>query len=194
MSFRADEINSVACGGKAGVSDVYVAALWGADASFQLAAAGADGLNFHTTSSAPYAVFTSAGAPRPLYYGMRFFSLATAHGGKLLPSSNSLTTHVHAWGTLGDDGAVRVALINLEPATATTAHLWVGARTKATLVRMRAPSITAQTGITLGGQTWDGSNSGKPVGSLVTEPVANDGKTFAVMLGALEAVVVTLPP
>jgi hypothetical protein len=26
------------------------------------------------------------------------------------------------------------------------------------------------------------------------EPVANDGKTFAVMLGALEAVVVTLPP
>jgi hypothetical protein len=72
--------------------------------------------------------------------------------------------------------------------------VWAGGRTKATLVRMHAPSLTSSTGITLAGQTWQGSTDGKPVGQLATEMVPSDGTTFSVMLPALDAVVVTILP
>jgi hypothetical protein len=191
--FRVDELNTVSCGGQAGISDVYASALWSADVSWQLAAVGADGLNFHTASG-PYAVFDASGMARPMYYGMRLFSLGTPGNSKLLPASSSLQTHVDAFATLGEDGAVRVTLINLEQTAGGTVKVWAGGRTRATLVRMRAPSLTSSTGITLAGQSWEGSADGKPVGQEATEMVPSDGTTFSVMLPALNAVVLTISP
>ena len=43
---RVAETNSVACGRADGISNVYAAALCGADVAFQLASIGADGVNF----------------------------------------------------------------------------------------------------------------------------------------------------
>jgi hypothetical protein len=197
MDYRMGEMSSVSCGGADGVSNVYAAALWCADIAFQLAAAGLDGLNFHTP--AYYAVFTldPSGAPvvKPPYYGMRFFSLATASHGRLLPVVVKTPVRVHAWATLGDDGAVRVALINLDKARDTVISLGVPGRSEAaTLVRMKAPSLKARDGLTLGGQTWDGSIDGLPLGTAVSEPVVYDNGDYKVPLPALEAVVVTLTP
>jgi hypothetical protein len=48
--------------------------------------------------------------------------------------------------------------------------------------------------LTLGGQTWDGSTDGTPVGTLDEEPVVLDGNAASVTLAPFEAAVVTLPP
>jgi hypothetical protein len=197
MDYRMGEMSSVSCGGADGVSNVYAAALWCADIAFQLAAAGLDGLNFHTP--AYYAVFTldPSGAPvvKPPYYGMRFFSLATAKHGRLLPIVVKTPVRVHAWATLGEDGIVRVALINLDQTCDTVISLGVPGRSEAaTLVRMKAPSLKARDGLTLGGQTWDGSIDGLPLGTAESEPVAYDNGAYKVPLPALEAVVVSLTP
>ena len=197
LAYRMAEMSSVSCGGADGVSNVYASALWCADIAFQLASAGLDGLNFHTP--AYYAVFTldPSGAPvvKPPYYGMRFFSLATAQHGRLLPVAVKTPVRVHAWATLGDDGAVRVALINLDLTRDTVISLGVPGRSEAaTLVRLRAPALNSRNGLTLGGLTWDGSVDGQPLGTAVSEPVMYDKGAYKVTLPALEAVVVTVAP
>jgi hypothetical protein len=196
-SYRMDELNTVSCGGADGVSNVYAAALWAIDVAFRLADAGLDGLNFHTPGTY-YGVFsyddTGALEVHPLYYGMRFFSLATAQGGQRLPVEINLTRRVRAWATLGQDGAVRVALVNEELEGDDTVRLRVSGRSAAaTLVRLRAPALDARTGLTLGGQTWDGSVDGLPLGDLVTEPAPFEGDAYVISLPALQAVVVTVP-
>jgi hypothetical protein len=192
--YRMGEMNSISCGGADGVSNVYAAALWGADVAFELAAAGLDGLNFHTPAN--YAVFdydNGVLTVRPLYYGMRFFSLATAQQGKLLPVQLATAGRVRAWATLGDDGVVRVALINEDMTNKETIGVRVAGRSgNATLLRLRAPAIDAKTGLTLGGQTWDGSTDGLPLGALTPEAVSRNGDAYVVPLPALEAVVVSI--
>ena len=47
-------MNSVACGGKAGVSDTFASALWALDALFAVARSGADGVNLHMFPRARY--------------------------------------------------------------------------------------------------------------------------------------------
>jgi hypothetical protein len=197
-SYRMGELNSISCGGADGVSNAYVAALWGADVAFQLASAGLDGLNFHTPGTY-YGTFkydeTGALVVLPLYYGMRLFSLATAQYGRLLPVEITIARQIRAWATLGDDGAVRVLLINEELEGDDSMLLRVEGRSgAATLVRLRAPGIDAQTGLTLGGQTWDGSIDGLPIGDFETETLTREGDAYVVPLPALEAVVVTVPP
>ena len=54
---RVDELNSVACRGKAGVSDTFASALWVTDALFSLARAGVDGVNMHTLPDSAYELF-----------------------------------------------------------------------------------------------------------------------------------------
>src|SRR5262249_47263821 len=121
LPFRMGEMNSVSCGGAPGVSDVFAAALWGADVCMQLASVGVDGVNFHGGSPpggvSPYApfVFDADGTPRvrPLYYGLRLFSLATASHGRFLPVKVTTRARVHAFATLGQDGVTRVLLLGL---------------------------------------------------------------------------------
>jgi hypothetical protein len=197
MACRMDEINSVSCGGADGVSNVHASALWGADIAFQLASAGLDGLNFHTPSN--YAVFNfdQSGFPdvRPLYYGMRLFSLATASRGRLLPVKIKVPSKVHAWATLGEDGYVRVALINLNLSGNVNVSLRVPGRSEsASLLRLSAPSLRSRYGLSLGGFTWDGSTDGNPLGMPVSEQVAYNSGSYSVPMHALDAVIVTLAP
>jgi hypothetical protein len=196
VDFRVAELNSVACGGASGVSNVYAAALWSADVAFELASIGAVGLNFHTPGSY-YAVYETASdgtlsSVLPLYYGMRFYSLAVPSGSVLVTASVQTTAIVHAWATLGTDGSVRVALISLDPANGVAVRLAVPGATQASLIRMHAPSLEALSGITLGGQTWDGSDDGNPLGIAATEAPTVQGETMSVSLPSLDAVVVTV--
>ena len=56
-ALRVDELNSVACRGKAGVSDVFASALWVTDALFSLVHARVDGVNLHTLPKSAYQLF-----------------------------------------------------------------------------------------------------------------------------------------
>jgi hypothetical protein len=63
---RVSEINSVPGGGRGGVSNVFAAALWTAQISFEFAAAGAVGLNFHWGNGGLF----SAPGQEPAYIGV----------------------------------------------------------------------------------------------------------------------------
>lgn len=194
VDFRVAELNSVACGGADGVSNVYASALWGADVAFQLAWAGAVGLNFHTPGSY-YAVFTlSSGAltVEPLYYGMRFFSLAVPAGATPVTATVAPSTPtLHAWASVGLDGKTRLALLSLDAATGGTVTLQAPSASGATLTRLHAPAADAKSGLTLGGQTWDGSTDGAPQGTAVAESVIFDQGSATIALPPLDAIVVT---
>jgi hypothetical protein len=194
VDFRVAELNSVACGGADGISNVYAAALWGADVAFQLAWAGAVGLNFHTPGSY-YAVFTLAGGAlsvQPLYYGMRFFSLAVPAGATPVPATvTPPTPGLHAWASVGADGKTRVAILNLDTAAGGTVAVQAPPASGATLIRLHAPAVDAKSGITLGGQTWDGSTDGAPQGTAAAEPVTIDQGSAVIALPPLDAVVLT---
>ncbi|MBV9309936.1 MAG: hypothetical protein JOZ73_03850, partial [Solirubrobacterales bacterium] len=58
IPFRLDEINSVACKGRKGVSDTFASALWALDTLFNMASVSVDGVNFHTLPHAAYELFT----------------------------------------------------------------------------------------------------------------------------------------
>ena len=57
---RVDELNSVACRGRDGVSNTFSSALWMTDALFSLANVGVDGVNVHTLPDSAYQLFTFA--------------------------------------------------------------------------------------------------------------------------------------
>jgi hypothetical protein len=128
-SFRIDEINSVACGGKAGVSDTLASALWALEALSAVARSGADGVNIHTFAGARYGLFTfhRAGTAwsafvRPEYYGLLMFAQAAPPGSRLLSATSTGRTEVRAWGTRATDGRIRVVLITTTSGTRTSSR------------------------------------------------------------------------
>ena len=197
LGLRIAEMNSVSCGGKAGVSDVFAAGLWGVDAMFELASIGAVGVNLHTPSH--YAVFDFDGSGalevRGLYYAMLLFSRATAQQGRWLPVAVQSSLQVRAWGTLGSDGGVRVAIVNEDLQRAAAVGVVVAQRTgQAQLWRLTAPAIDAATDITFGAQTFRGSTDGNPIGSAAGDAVSLVAGAYRVRLTAGSAALLVVPP
>jgi len=161
VALRIDEMNSVSCGGAPGVSNTFVSALWALDAVFQMARVGVDGVNVHTFPKATYELFNFtrphgkwSGYVAPEYYGLLMFAQAAPPGAHLLHTSGALG-NVRAWATSAPDGTVHVVLINDYTAQSRTIAVRIpGAGGAATLERLRAPGISARTGVTLGGQSF----------------------------------------
>jgi hypothetical protein len=168
IPLRADELNSVSCGGARGVSDTFASALWVLDTLFNMARVGVDGVNIHTFHKAiyePFAVSERAGRwsaqVKPLYYGLLMFAQAAPPGARLLPAVYHGPATLRIWSTRARDGQTRVVLINdsrRRPATvAVRPPGGPAANTGATAIRLRAPAATATAGVTLGGQSFDAS-------------------------------------
>lgn len=196
LALRVAEMNSISCGGLAGVSDVFAAGLWGLDAMFQLASIGASGVNLHTPSR--YAVFDydAAGAlqVRGLYYAMLLFSRATAAQGRLLPVTVTSQLQVRAWATLGSDGVVRVAIVNEDLAQPAAVSLTVPPRTaQAWQWQLTAPALTSTTAISFGAQTFEGSVDGTASGPAGGAPVGGGGGAYRLALGPGSAAVLVVP-
>jgi hypothetical protein len=203
VGFRMGEVNTVSCGGAPGVSDTYASALWAAAFAMQMAAVGADGVDFHggalpgDVSHYAAFVYDPAGrlVVRPLYYGMRLASMATAARGRLLPVTVAGATPLRAFATLGADGAVRVLVMNTAGVTVRGVNVSgpLARDGTATLVRLHADTLGATSGVTLGGATWDGSVDGSPSGAVVRETLRRHENGWLTQLAPYEAVVVTLP-
>ncbi len=175
---RVDELNSVACRGRAGVSDTFASALWATDALFALARAGVDGVNIHTLPHTAYELFQFrhrdgrwSARVRPVYYGLQLFAQAAPAGSQLL----TLTRHgsdsgLSAWATRATDGTVRVVVINKDPRRGRSIAIRApaGAGGGVTVERMLAPSVHARGGVTLGGNSYGASTS---TGTLATPKV-----------------------
>jgi hypothetical protein len=196
--FRLDELNSVACAGKRGVSDTFASALWVLDTLFNLRAAGVDGVNIHTLPGAAYQPFSFSrrrsrwvASVKPLYYGLLLFARAFPPGARMLALS-APTGPVKAWATQAPDGHVRVVLINKDPSVGVTVHVELpGGAQDVTAVALRAPALSATTGVTLGGAGFGASTSTGVLPLAPGLPLSPSDGYYTVPLPAGSAVLLT---
>ena len=161
---RLDELNSVACRGKAGVSDTFASALWVTDALFSLARAGVNGVNLHTLPDTAYELFAFSrrdgrweAEVRPVYYGLQLFAQAAPPGARLLAvSRRGADSGLSVWATRAADHRVRVVVINKDQTQDKTVTLRLPAlsATSVTVERMLAPGAGARHGVTIGARTY----------------------------------------
>ena len=205
LPFFIGEGNSVACGGQAGVSDTFAAALWALDALLAHAAIGVARWNWHGCPSGAYTpigyddVTTDVPRVNPLFYGLFAFSTAARGGLALVNASIASTSDlVRAFAGVTAAGEWRVVVLHKDPAAAAAARATVtlpvaaarACAARAALVRLTAPAADATTGVAFGGATWDGSTTGAPSGAPSSEPVAADADgSFAFLVQPASAVV-----
>jgi Glycosyl hydrolase family 79 C-terminal beta domain len=211
-SMRITEINSVSCHGKDGVSNSFASALWATDVMFNLAKVGVVGANFHSGTGAYYTPFrfsvrpvrTGAGdnweavftpTVNPLYYGMLLFNQATANSARLLPVNTNTLGNIKVWATLDAQQVVRVVLLNKDTGLGGKARIQLSSlRTTGVLTRLRAPTANATSGVTLAGQTFDGTVDGLPLGSYISEQIMPQDGSYSLDLPPASAALLTINP
>lgn len=158
VPYRVGECNTASGGGKRGVSNAFVSALWAIDFMFDVAQAGGQGVNFHgsfTANNYSPIVFdkqTSRYVPAPMYYGMLFFSRAAQ--GRLVAAELKTDANLTAHAVLGADGKLRVTLVNKDLTKPVAASIAAGAKfTQGQALRLTAPAASATEGVTFAGAT-----------------------------------------
>ena len=196
MRYRLAEFNSVSNGGRTGVSDTFVSALWATDFLFSVAAHGADGVNFHCNlkpgSYSPMS--TVKGETRytvhPLYYAMLLFH--DAGQGRLLPTKVQSTANLVAHATLDASGKMRVVLVNKDLTQDVVATVQVGTRFRAGSVhRLTAPQASSKDGVTYANTTAAADGRWQPSLILQKAGAIQDGRAV-VSLPAASAMVLTI--
>jgi Glycosyl hydrolase family 79 C-terminal beta domain len=198
VSFRLDELNSVSCSGKRGVSDTFASALWMLDTLFNMAGVGVDGVNVHSLPGARYEPFTVShrhhrwqAFVHPEYYGMLMFEQAFPPGANLLPVT-APTGPVKIWATRSTTGRTRVVIINKDYVNSQTVQVRVpGAGGAASLEWLRAPSIIATGGVTLGSQSFGAETRTGTLKPALTDPITATSGAYTIELPAASAVMLT---
>ena len=156
IPWRLGEFNSATGGGKTGLSDTFASALWGVDFFFDVVEHGGVGVNLHNSfnpggySPLCYLPEENRFEAAPLYYGMLLFHQAAQ--GWVVPVECQTTANFTAHAVLGEDGKLRVMLINKDLRNPVMASIASGSpRTKGDVIRLTAPSVTATQGVTLAG-------------------------------------------
>lgn len=161
LPFRLTETNSCYSGGKQGVSDTFVSALWGAELMYQLAQAGGVGINFHGGGLGWYTPIAGTRdkgfAARPLYYGMLLFEQAGA--GQLVECRLDYeqdTPLLTAYPLRSNEGTIKAAIFNKNPDRSVQLTIDPGVRFQAAaVVRLTAPALDSTREVTLGGAGVD---------------------------------------
>jgi hypothetical protein len=175
LPVRYGEMNSAWNGGKLGVSNTMASALWGADTLFAIAQVGGAGVNLHNSEGFDHfpgyygPVYFQPHGPiqvRPLFYAMLVFARATQEHARLVPVAYRTNQNVKLWAALAANGELRIVVINKSRRSAR-----VQLKRPGTLASQRyreyslsAPSISASTGMKLGGMTFDGGKNGRMTG------------------------------
>jgi hypothetical protein len=86
-TFRIDEMGSITCNGREGVSNTFASALWLAAALFTVVQDGVDGVNLHSYPGLPNDLFDFTHGPsgwraqvKPMFYGALMFARAAPAG------------------------------------------------------------------------------------------------------------------
>jgi hypothetical protein len=169
--FRVDEMGSVTCHGRAGVSNSMASALWALDALFYLDSQDVDGVNLHSSPGSSNGLFDFNhingiwdATVHPLFYGALMFAQAAPEGSRLLAVQGDASSQLRVWATIGTDHKLRVLLINdsLQRTGQITVHSPTGWGAEAASVeRLLAPNAAATTDITLGGQSFAPGTDGR---------------------------------
>jgi hypothetical protein len=202
IPLRLDEMGTVSCGGQAGLSDTFAAALWNLDVLFELTRDGFAGVNIHSRVGVPGELFSFRRAGQvwqghvaPDYYGLLAFAAAAPAGARLLGVVGVPEGPLHVWATEGPDRTERVVLINLAPRHGRVVAVRAGSRKDtATLERLTAPRAGATGRVTLGGQSFGTqTHTGILAGRLRAVPVSRSGRgTYRVWMPAVSAAILRL--
>ncbi len=160
LPFRLDETNSVACGGVNGVSNTFASALYMTDFLVRAMALGVDGVNVHgliqrCTGYSPLcgADLTSLAAGnlrvQPVWYALLL--ARNLIGDRVVPVSvKPRPSGLSVWALRSPGGGIHLVVIN-EGRVSARLHIGAPHFSSATTLRLRAPSLSAETGVTLGG-------------------------------------------
>jgi hypothetical protein len=200
-TLRVDELNSASCEGAAGVSDTFGSALWILNELFDMAAAGVDGVNIHTLPGSRYAPFSFSeshgrwsGEVQPLYYGMLMFASAFPTGASLLDVSDSSSANggdVKAYATVTPGGQVNTTIINEDASTTADVQLTLPSGSDLTAETLSAPSLSATTGVSLGGQSFNDPTTTGTLAAPSTSTIPGSDGSFTVTVPAASAVLLT---
>jgi hypothetical protein len=204
IPFRIDEVASVTCNGKTGVSNTMASALWYLDTLFEMASAGVDGVNIHTYWNSPSSLFdfTLAGGRwlatvHPDYYGVLMFAQAAPPGSRLisLTVNSNGNPNIRAWATMTPNHQLHVVLLNDSLTQSKTVTLyepwWAGS---AKLERLAATNAYATTGVRLGGQSFGvQTGTGKLGGVSRISTVPPNHGAYDVTIPASNAAMLTWP-
>ena len=194
LPLRLTELNSITCGGKAGVSDTFATSLWAPDTLFELMRAGAEGANIHVRADAVNAAFyVGEGGLRaqPLLYGLALFARTLGPGAQLIHAYEhaSASLHLKAWAVQLPGGLVHVLLIDKGP-YAVRVDLSVPATGPATVQRLLAPSVRSRWGETLAGQQI--ASNGRWAGHRTREVVARSRRGYEIVVPRYSAALVSV--
>jgi hypothetical protein len=201
-AFRLGECNSFSSHGVDGVSNALGSALWALDFFFVNAQNGSQGINFHGgrldmdgTTPFLYAPIAEDGmitGVNPIFYGMLLMARAgTGDVVSTTAAAGSVNFTAYTIARPQSDGSRSVILVNKDAMNGVNATVDMGAPvTTASAIYLQGGSLSAKTGVTLGGAgvTAAGGWSPQPPYAL---PVA--GNTFTVLLPAASAALVRLP-
>jgi hypothetical protein len=199
--FRLTELNSASCEGTAGVSDTFASALWALDTLFNMAGAGVDGVNFHMLPGSHYELFTPSQSSsgqwqadvHPEYYGLLMFTQAFPAGARRL-KVGSPGGPVKVWATQDGAGTVRVTVINKDTTNAHTVTVSVpGPKRSASVEKLQAPSVSATSGVTLGGQSFGSDTTTGRLSGFQTTPVLPGPGGYTIQVPAASAALITAP-
>ncbi|HTU97886.1 MAG TPA: glycosyl hydrolase family protein, partial [Solirubrobacteraceae bacterium] len=191
-AYRIDEMGSVTCNGRFGVSNTLASALWVLDALFTMADDGVDGVNLHTFPNSANGLFdfsTAHGHPRatvrPLYYGALMFAQAAPAGSRLLRVVSRSGGPLRVWATSAPDHHIRVLLVNDSLTSSALAVVRTPvAPGPADVERLRASSASATSGVTLGGRTFGAATTTGVLAAPVAQTVAPHSGAYSVTLPA----------
>jgi hypothetical protein len=198
-AFRIDEMGSVTCNGRWGVSNTMASALWTAAALFSVARDGVDGVNLHSYPGLPNALFDLrdasgqwTAAVHPAYYGALLFARGAPAGSRLLRVTWRGPAQLHAWATAGPGRVRHVVMVN-ESLTDGASIIVSGLRGgSAQVQRLSAPSASATKGITLGGRTFGIFTATGRLAPPVPSAVAARHGAYRVRVPAAGALVLTV--
>ncbi len=202
LEFREDEMQSVACGGKLGVSDTFASALWAVDLLFTLASHGVDGVNLHTFPKAAYRLFSFTrrdghwvAQVNPEYYGLLMFAAAAPAHARLLRVAKRGASNVRVWSTRATDRTVRLVLINDDVGRGHTVLVRQPLRgAQVTEEVLSASSVYATSGVTYAGQSLEGTATGRLGPQRILRLHRRRGGGYRVTLPAGSAALLTVRP
>lgn len=194
VPYRIGECNTASGGGKRGISNAFVSALWAIDFMFDVAEAGGQGVNFHgsfTANNYSPIVFdkkSSRYIPSPMYYGMLFFSRAAQ--GRLVATECKTAANLIAHAVLGADGKLRVTLVNKDLTKTVAAAVATGPKfTRGQALRLSAPSVNATSDVTFAGAVVNADGTWAPKS---TESLALAGGNTSVSLPPASALLLVI--
>ena len=203
--FRVDETNTVSCGGVAGISNTFASALWAVSYLVQAMFVGVDGVNFEGNPSncAGYTPICAPSAERfargelgaqPEWYALLLTKALIGDVPLSATTSGPDQPNVEVATLRAPDGALHAVIVDDDPAGhGTVVKLRVGRRFgRAALEWLRAGSLSALTGVTLGGRAVSANGEWQPSGDL--PHVANRDGVIAVRVPPASVCLATIVP